>query len=583
MAHENKPDIELGRRKLLGTLGAASLGTVAIGSGHAQSTEDDTYHIVQCGRHLELTPLSGPDPVEAFYDWDAANTQYSSAGTTDLQQPDTTILFLYEGPSGRVSLVIVHGQLGGSQDGGSVTFDFAGLPTSGEWLVQDDFYDAPTNYDNWETDGEQQTVDWTYDGGRTDGGAYGPIGLDSNIVIRPSFNESSALFEQYYEGRIEEWQALSGDRDNPDRFTLEMDDPLLIGQDLGGEVAPGCESGGQTHSIEYGETFDGHLERGDGRDPQYDDLAKPVTFDAEEGESVDITLGSEHFDPYLVLEGPDGSVVGEDDDSGDYLNSQIETTLDQSGEYTIWVGSFSGYGTGSFTLQLAGSSDSGGPGYIGYGETYDGELEPGDGRDPQYQNLAKPVMFDGEDGDRVAISLNSEHFDPYLVLEGPDGSVIGEDDDSGDFFNSRLVTTLDQSGEYTIWAGSYSGRGTGSFTLELAERQGNDDSASIEYNETYNGELESGDGRDPQYDDLAQPVTFHGEYGEWTEITLESDDFDTYLVLEGPDGSIVGEDDDGGHWVNSRLLLTLEQSGEYTVWAGSYSGDRTGSFTLTLS
>jgi len=106
--------------------------------------------------------------------------------------------------------------------------------------------------------------------------------------------------------------------------------------------------------------------------------------------------------------------------------------------------------------------------------------------------------------------------------------------------------------------------------------------ADMSIGETQEREIESDDPRDPKYDDLAEPVTFEGEAGTTVVITMTSEEFDTYLVVEGPDGNVVAENDDGASGLNSQLQMTLEQSGTYTVWAGSFSGEATGPYTLTI-
>lgn len=458
------------RRQLLRAFGAVGAGSLALGSARANGDtrgEDDdrTYVLVQGSTSLELTPLSGSVSAEELYDWDEGDTLYSSEGTTELQRPDTSVLFLYEGPDGDISLVIIHGKLGGDQDGGSATFRFAGLPDSGEWLVQDDFYDGPNRFDNWEIESEIQTVDWTWAGGRTDGGVFGPLEGDSAVAILPAFNEGAALFGEYYEGRIEQWEVLSGDMEDPDRQSLSLDQPIGLGQTRSA-VDERLTVFEEETTIEYGERTEKHLQQGVGRDPQYGDLAQPVTFEGESGDSVRMTLESWHFDPYLVLEGPDGEIVGEDDDGAGGLDSQIETTLSQSGQFTIWAGSYSGWGTGDYTLELRanGGSDTG---TIERGETVHGTIESGSGHDPQYGDLAQPVTFKADGHDSVEITMESTHLDPYLLLEDPHGRVVCEDDDGASGLNSRLSKRLSESGEYTIWAGSYSGWGTGDYTLTL--------------------------------------------------------------------------------------------------------------------
>jgi hypothetical protein len=216
----------LTRRTLIGTLasGALALPTAAA----AQSDESSTYTIRQGDRCIPITPLKGTEPASAFYDWRQQETQYSSAGTTALQKEDTTILFLYEDPDGNVSLVIVHEKYQGDNDGGSATFEVRGLPSGGSWVVKDDFYDSPSNYDIWDTGGSVDTIDWTWAGGRTDGGVFSYVGDNPDITIEPMFNEAATLFGEYYSGRVRGFEVLSGDIQNPDRHSLAMNQTLSI-------------------------------------------------------------------------------------------------------------------------------------------------------------------------------------------------------------------------------------------------------------------------------------------------------------------------------------------------------------------
>lgn len=248
---------------------------------------------------------------------------------------------------------------------------------------------------------------------------------------------------------------------------------------------PGTEPDGVTETptdadepLPYGVTGEFTLERGDGTDPD-GDLARPVTFQGSRGDSVVITMASEAFDTHLMLEGPNGAVVAENDDIEFLTNtdSRIRTTLGATGTYTVWCGSFDG-GTGPFTLSLeraasTGSTATGSGGVsaasITYGESRTFTLERGDGRDPRYADLAKPVTFDGTSGDRVTITMESGAFDAYLVLEDPNGSIVTQNNDisGAGGTDSQIRLTLSESGAYTIWAGSLSGDATGSFTLSL--------------------------------------------------------------------------------------------------------------------
>ena len=339
-------------------------------------------------------------------------------------------------------------------------------------------------------------------------------------------------------------------------------------------------------SISFGQTREGYIDAEDGSDPTDGDLAEPVRLDVAGQPGADIRLESETLDTYLILEAPDGSIVGEDDDGGGGLNSRLRTQFEQSGTYTIWAGTFSGGDTGPYTLSVTESdpADREDLDSIAFGETRDGYIDIGDGNEPVDGDLAEGVRLDAEAGRDANIRLESETLDTYLILEAPDGAIVAEDDDGGGGLNSRIRTQLPQTGTYTIWATTFSGNGTGPYTLTVSEADLPEqrDLESITFGETRGGYIDNGDGSDPADGDLAEGVSLDAEAGTTAVISMESETLDTYLILEAPDGSIVGEDDDGGNGFNSRLRAQLPQTGTYTIWAGTFSGGDTGPYTLTV-
>lgn len=76
--------------------------------------------------------------------------------------------------------------------------------------------------------------------------------------------------------------------------------------------------------------------------------------------------------------------------------------------------------------------------------------------------------------------------------------------------------------------------------------------------------------------------TFRGSAGDWVEITMSSNNMDSYLELYAPNGQRIASNDDGGSNLNSRIYLSrLPQSGIYTIVARGFEGD-TGTYRLTL-
>ena len=75
--------------------------------------------------------------------------------------------------------------------------------------------------------------------------------------------------------------------------------------------------------------------------------------------------------------------------------------------------------------------------------------------------------------------------------------------------------------------------------------------------------------------------TFEGQAGQNVQIEMESEAFDTYLILLAPDGSRLAENDDAVR-TNSRITITLPTTGTYLLWANSYAAGETGNYRLTI-
>lgn len=82
--------------------------------------------------------------------------------------------------------------------------------------------------------------------------------------------------------------------------------------------------------------------------------------------------------------------------------------------------------------------------------------------------------------------------------------------------------------------------------------------------------------------------SFQGTAGQTVAISLSSAQFDTYLYLAGPSGTLVGENDDNGASSDSRIpvgsgLFNLPVTGAYTIEATTYSTNTFGAYALALS
>ncbi len=219
-----------------GESAATDVGESAAIDDHGSESDGlDGYAVVQGDRCVPIEPLGdGERTAEEFYDYrhpetDPSAYTYSSHGTTHLQEDDTSILFLHEGSDG-LSLFIVHDRLDGDTEGGAATFQIDNLPETGEWVVEDDNYSDELDtrqHEEWEHGDDWSRITWVWSEERTDGGAFNG-GLDDEFAVEvtPAFNDNADY--RVYDGEVDDWQVLSGSEQDPERTSLEMDEPIEL-------------------------------------------------------------------------------------------------------------------------------------------------------------------------------------------------------------------------------------------------------------------------------------------------------------------------------------------------------------------
>jgi len=310
--------------------------------------------------------------------------------------------------------------------------------------------------------------------------------------------------------------------------------------------------------IEIGDTVEGELTE--------ESPNSFYIFSASEGDVVSITHVSEDFDSYLVLTDSDGNVIAVDDDGAGNLDSRIDYTVEEDGDYIIIVESYShyngsGFSEGAYILTLSTIEQE----VIEYGETVDGELTAA--------ALEQLYVFTGSAGDVVSITLMSDAFDSYLFLDDPDGYELSYNDDGAGNLNSRIgPLTLPYTGTYTIRATSFSRSATGPFTLSLDRVQ----MEQIEVGDTVTVEFTP---------DMTQYYfSFEGNTGEAINVTVIGD-LDTNLTINDPYNYYLISDEDGGPGKNPEILdYVLNTSGTFTMILGNpFGGEGPVEVTFTLS
>lgn len=97
------------------------------------------------------------------------------------------------------------------------------------------------------------------------------------------------------------------------------------------------------------------------------------------------------------------------------------------------------------------------------------------------------------------------------------------------------------------------------------------------------GALQNGDEVAPD-GSLYDVHTFEGQTGQEVTISLESNDFDTYLAVVSPSGDLIAESDDVSQSnTNSAVQRSLPSSGTYTVVVNAYSASERGRYTLLVT
>jgi hypothetical protein len=294
-------------------------------------------------------------------------------------------------------------------------------------------------------------------------------------------------------------------------------------------------------SISVGDTVTGELT---------DDAPQAMfTLEATADMIVNISLTSDLFDTYLTLQDEDESIISTNDDSSGTNSMITGASLEEGATYTIIAESYSSHNgsggeSGEFTLSVSEQNIL----RIEYTQTVEGEL-----------STAEPTidyLFSGQADDVIVITQTSDDFDSYLTLIDSNGSEIAYNDDGGGNSNSVIGPfTLPTSGSYTIRAGSYSGDGSGSFTLTVDKI----DIAPIEFGEDL--EINFTERDDVKY------FTFEATTGDLVTISADSGgEFDTDLMLTDMYNSQVATDADGGSGSDPEIFeQSLSQTGTYTV------------------
>ncbi len=366
--------------------------------------------------------------------------------------------------------------------------------------------------------------------------------------------------------------------------------------------APGGEAQGQTPTEQVqsfiqntsGFTLMGNVESGSLRDDR--EILFPVQLSPGRGYMVVGFCDSDCTDLDLVLLDPSGVEVTSDIllDAAPLISFTAET----SGRYQVKVVMVScsvepcGYavgimeGSGEGTPGLGGDMDTRmrsfrteyhTDGFAEAGQMETGALQEG-------QEIRFPVTLQEGLEYRVVGVCDNDCQDLDLILFDSRGAEV-EADRLTDAI-PILEFTPPSTGEYRVAASMVT------CTIEPCAYQvaffvrgegvgpgGTIVSGSVVSDATHRGRLESGDPRlkEGEYFDEYQ---VEARAGQTIILDLRSDDFDTYLILEGPGDVSERNDDWEGETRHSHLEWVAGTSGTYSIVVTSFSSGATGGYTL---
>ena len=97
------------------------------------------------------------------------------------------------------------------------------------------------------------------------------------------------------------------------------------------------------------------------------------------------------------------------------------------------------------------------------------------------------------------------------------------------------------------------------------------------------GNLDDRDERVSSDNSVYEVHNFDGQAGQRVVIQMNSNAFDTYLMLLDPNGQMIEQNDDYQESTNSSIDATLLQEGTYSVIANAFDSSGRGSYTLTVT
>ncbi|HVL40598.1 MAG TPA: PPC domain-containing protein, partial [Brevundimonas sp.] len=229
---------------------------------------------------------------------------------------------------------------------------------------------------------------------------------------------------------------------------------------------------------------------------------------------------------------------------------------------------------------------------LAVGGSVEGQIADGDANGPEDAYRYDSYSIVARADQRLEAVMRSAAFDAYLEVYGPDQdaeALFSDDDGLGEGTDARLRFTAPRDGVYVLRARTLSGLEGGAYTLALTERPRARPAprpGRIRPGQTVQGRLAS---TDPETDEGGSYDAFavRARAGERFAIDLTSEAFDPILQVGRMENGLFTElamnDDGPDTGLNSRLVFTAPEAGEYIIRTTALNATGEGAYALALA
>ena len=303
--------------------------------------------------------------------------------------------------------------------------------------------------------------------------------------------QANCHWDILYDACTVKFDVSSGDGTRTVNYTLDpnpsVGTPLIFRFIVQGQVftvtqegAMGLGVGCNTRPINIGQPIADSISAADCNAPhRIGRKADVYTLNAVAGQTITINMNQDAFkqlDPYLILTTSDGTVLAANDDldPGINQNSQLTYPITTSGTYRIEATTFDGVTQSRGPYSILVTANVCAQTSINLPQTLSQAITDDDCNDP----FSGPAFigfktdlytFNANAGQMIVATMTklSSTIDPYLILIGPGGVVLAQDDDSAGDQSAQLSFTIPSTAMYTLEATTYKATDRGLYSLSL--------------------------------------------------------------------------------------------------------------------